>query len=510
MTAGATTLLKRPFVSWGELIAHHARERPQSAALIDGQAVVTYRALDGLADRVAASLARDGIGVGDAIAIVAGTSVDYVATFIGAVRAGVAVAPLPPSYPHDVLERMVRDCGAKALFLDASSIALAVPDVASVSLDGLQDWLAPSGEKVSPPALRGDEAFNIIYSSGTTGLPKGIVQSHAVRWAHVRRGAWQGYGPDTVTLVSIPLYSNTTLVSLIAALGLGSTVVLMRRFHALEFLKLSEMHRVTHAMLVPVQYRRLMDEPTFGEFDLSSYRMKFCTSAPFPADLKREVVARWPGGLLESYGLTEGGAVSFLPAHERPDKLHTAGRPAEGHDMRLIDEDGRELPPGATGEIVGHSAAMMTGYLNRSAESAAIVWISPDGKRFIRTGDIGRFDDEGFVTLVDRKKDMINSGGFNVYPSDLESELRRHEAVAEAAVVGVPSQRWGETPVAFVVLKDGAAASGEAIRTWLNARLAATQRVHAVQIVGALPRSEIGKILKRELRDAWLAGEGGD
>jgi acyl-CoA synthetase (AMP-forming)/AMP-acid ligase II len=259
---------------------------------------------------------------------------------------------------------------------------------------------------------------------------------------------------------------------------------------------------------VPVQYQRLMNESAFDDFDLSSYRMKFCTSAPFPAALKREVVARWPGGLLESYGMTEGGAVSFLPAHERPDKLHTVGRPAEGHEMRLIDDDGCELPAGATGEVVGRSAAMMSGYLNRAAESAAIIWTSPDGKRFIRTGDIGRFDDEGFLTLVDRKKDMINSGGFNVYPSDLESELRRHEAVAESAVVGVPSELWGETPVAFVVLRDGADADGDEIKAWLDARVSTTQRLHALQIVGRLPRSEIGKVLKRELRDAWLAGSG--
>jgi len=242
----------------------------------------------------------------------------------------------------------------------------------------------------------------------------------------------------------------------------------MRRFNTLEFLRVSEAHLVTHAMLVPAQYRRLMDDPAFGDFDLTSYRMKFCTSAPLPADLKREVLARWPGDLLESYGMTEGGAVSFLPAHERPDKLHTVGKPAVGHVVWLIDHDGRVLPPGATGEVVGHSASIMTGYLNRPEESAAIIWTSPDGRRFVRTGDIGRFDDDGFLTLVDRKKDMINSGGFNVYPSDIEAVLRDIDDVAEAAVVGVPSPRWGENACSVrrlaasrVVVSRGPACLGE-------------------------------------------------
>jgi acyl-CoA synthetase (AMP-forming)/AMP-acid ligase II len=258
-------------------------------------------------------------------------------------------------------------------------------------------------------------------------------------------------------------------------------------------------------MLVPVQYQRLMASPRFGDHDLSSFHMKFSTSAPFAAALKADVVRRWPGGLVEFYGMTEGGGTCILAAHEHPTKLHTVGKPVEGHDIRLIDEAGRELPAGATGEVVGHSAGMMAGYHGQPAKTAEAEWFDGAGKRFIRTGDVGRFDDEGFLTLVDRRKDMIISGGFNLYPSDLEAVLRGHPDVAEAAVAGVPSERWGETPAAWIVARAGASVDAEAVRAWANERLGKTQRIAFLAVVDELPRSAIGKILKRELRDRFMA-----
>jgi acyl-CoA synthetase (AMP-forming)/AMP-acid ligase II len=250
-----------------------------------------------------------------------------------------------------------------------------------------------------------------------------------------------------------------------------------------------------------------MQHPEFDAYDLSSYRVKLCTSAPFAAELKAEVLRRWPGGLIELYGMTEGGGSCVLRCHVSPDKLHTVGQPMRGHDIRLIDETGRVLAAGETGEVVGRSPTMMTGYHNQPARTAEAEWISPEGLRFIRTGDIGRFDADGFLILMDRKKDMIISGGSNVYPSDLEAELAKRPEVAEAAVVGVPSAQWGETPVAFVALKPGAPVSPKTLADWLNARVGETQQVSELRVVDALPRSPIGKVLKRELRDAWLAAQ---
>ena len=211
---------------------------------------------------------------------------------------------------------------------------------------------------------------------------------------------------------------------------------------------------------------------------------------------------RWTGGLVEFYGMTEGGGSCILEAHNFPGKLHTVGKPAEGHDMRVIDEEERELPAGEIGEVVGRSASMMAGYHNQPGKTREAEWYDGAGNRYIRTGDVGRFDEDGFLTLMDRRKDMVISGGFNIYPSDLEAVLRKHAGVADAAVVGVPSQEWGETPVAFVVPNEEAPAAGE-LRAWVNAQVGKTQRLADVRYVDELPRSEIGKVLKRELRASW-------
>jgi len=507
-------LFAADFGTLADLIHAQAVERPDAIALIHNGRQLSYAGLDALADRIAASLRRDGVKPQESIAICAYSSIEYVATFLGALRAGVAVAPLAPSSTAESLAGMIADAGAKIFFVDksvAEAMAGVMAGVAAprVTLDAspfgqaFADWLAPEGSVPEPVEIQPSWAFNIIYSSGTTGAPKGIIQSHAMRWSHVGRGTAGGYGPDAVTMVSTPLYSNTTLVSIIPTLAGGGAAVLMEKFDTVKFLELAQTHRATHAMLVPVQYRRLMEHPDFDRYDLSSFRMKFSTSAPFAAELKADVLKRWPGGLVEYFGMTEGGGTFILVAHEHPDKLHTVGQPAPGHDIRLIDEEGKEVPVGEIGEIVGHSPAMMNGYHNQPGKTAEAEWRDATGKRFIRTGDVGRYDAEGFLTLMDRKKDMIISGGFNIYPSDLEAVLTGHEAVAEAAVVGVDSAAWGETPIGLVVLKPGAEITAEALREWTNARLGKTQRLAALELLDALPRSAIGKVLKRELRDQF-------
>ncbi len=483
-------MLPDQFTPLPDLIRRHAAlgDKP---AIICGDQTMSWAALAARMDRVAAALAQRGLKQGEVIAIAAAMSSEYLLLWLGALAAGLAVAPLPGSAAAETIAMMAEDADAKLFFDDAA-------------LAGLDEWLAPAGS--APPAVTigPDDPFNLIYSSGTTGRPKGIVQPHRQRWAHVQRGAAQGYGPDAVTIIATPLYSNTTLVSLFPTLGLGGTLVLLPKFDCGEFLRLSQMHRVSHAMLVPVQYRRLMDFADFGQFDLRSYRRKFCTSAPFSADLKAEVLRRWPGGLTEYYGMTEGGGTCILQCHDHPDKLATVGQPAPGSDIRVIDGHGRELPMGETGEIVGRSPAMMTGYHKLPDATRAAEWFSPDGARFIRTGDIGRFDGDGFLTLLDRAKDMIISGGFNIYPIDIEQVLAGHPDVRDCAVVGVPSAAWGESPVAFIVAD--APLDLAAVQDWLNGRLGRTQRVIAMRQLPELPRSEIGKVLKRQLRDLYAEG----
>jgi len=500
--------------SLSDLIRGHAQQQPDLPALRDEQQTLSYQDLDRLMDRVAASLQRDGLQPGEAIAICGLNSTRYAALFLGALRAGVVVAPLAPSSTAQSLASMLGDAQVRHLFLDQAAQDL-VPEgnaaLQCISLDGVApgqgfaDWLAPQGARPQPVTLAPEAPFNIIYSSGTTGTPKGIVQSHGMRSAHVSRGVLYGYGPHNTTLLATPLYSNTTLVVFFPTLGFGGCVQLMAKFDAQRYLQLAQQHRVTHTMLVPVQYQRIMALPQFGDYDLSSFRFKFCTSAPFRAELKADVLARWPGCLTEFYGMTEGGGSCILDAHLHPEKLHTVGQAAEGHDIRLIDEEGREVGPGEAGEVVGHSPGMMTGYHRQPEKTREAEWFDAAGKRFIRTGDVGRFDADGFLVLFDRRKDMIISGGFNIYPSDLEAQLRAHPAVDDVAVVGVPSEQWGETPVAYVVRSQGHAAQPEEIMAWYNQHAGKTQRLSDLRWIDELPRSAIGKVLKRDLREAYAS-----
>jgi acyl-CoA synthetase (AMP-forming)/AMP-acid ligase II len=501
----ADALLSSDFATLPDIISEHAKERGDKTAVADAEGSYTYAELDAMMDRVAAALQRDGVEQGQSVAIISTSSIAYAAVFLGTLRAGCVAAPLAPSSTPEALAAMIVDCGAPIVFLDGDNqVAIADQRVSAkqIRLDTaeFEAWLAPSGSKPRPVTIDPADGFNIIYSSGTTGTPKGIVQSHGMRWSHIGRNSAGGYG-DAVTMNSTPLYSNTTLVSFLPTLGWGGTVVLMKKFDARAFLELAEKHRVTHAMLVPVQYQRIMALPDFDRFDLSAFRFKTSTSAPFSPALKADILARWPGRLVEFYGMTEGGASTGLDCTAFPDKLHTVGQPLPGHDMRLIDDDGNEVAQGETGEVVGRSPAMMTGYHGRKQATAEAEWYDKDGNRFIRHGDIGRFDEDGFLILMDRKKDLIISGGFNIYPVDIEAVLKHHPAVQECTVIGVPSEQWGETPVGFYVPNSGVDASADEIMAWTKNQLGKTQRLSALHPIDELPRSTIGKVLKRELRD---------
>jgi long-chain acyl-CoA synthetase len=483
-----------------EIAANAVKLGDKPAVIVEGK-TVTWDDFGTMVAQVTGKLISSGIGQGSFVATLAENSLENVVIFCAILSAGACVVPLPFSATPEALTRMVDDSGTSMLFASNAQMKVAqtlgAPQVHALS--DLTKWAADA-DPVAPVQVASDDLFNIIYSSGTTGLPKGIIHDHCFRSRQLSRITRFGLTGEARMIISTPIYSNTTLFAMLPTLMLGATLIIMPKFKTVEFLRLSQDLKPTHATLVPVQYMRLMADPAFGDYDLSSYELKFSTSAPLPGSLIAKIMDRWPGNLIEVYGMTEGGVSTALNCRDFPGKWDTVGKPGEGVEMRVIDEHGTELPRGEFGEIVGRAPSMMPAYHNAQDKTAELLWTDVDENHFIKSGDMGRIDDDGFVHLMDRKKDMIISGGFNIYAADLEFVLLSHPDVTDTAVIAIPSESWGETPLGFVVLADGPSKTPEDICAWANERLGKTQRLSSIQTLDELPRSEIGKVLKKDLR----------
>ncbi|WP_417742294.1 class I adenylate-forming enzyme family protein [Salipiger sp.] len=492
-------------------ILQHGLTRPDATALVCGSQVLSWGQLRQQVLATAGAIAAGRDGPVGRIALLGSADAGLVVAYLAVVAAGGCAVPLPVSAHPDALMTMLRDCEPDLIFAQdgyRSLLSEGHPGaVVEIGAEGIPPEFTERAQPLQDAMVpAGDAPFNIIYSSGTTGKAKGIVHSQAMRWRQAARALF-GMDAESTLLLATPLYSNTTLMPMLAALFHGSRVIMMPKFDAEGYLDLAERERVTHTMLVPVQYRRILSVPGFAQRDLSSFRLKQSTGAPLPAADKREILDTWPGRFLEVYGLTEGGCTCILDLSAFPDKAHTVGRPAAGNEIRVVDEEGRDLPPGERGEIIGRSVTMMSGYFRNADADRAIYWTDNDGTVYHRTGDIGMFDDDGFLVLLDRKKDMIISGGFNIYASDLEEKLLGHPDVAEAAVIGIPSAKWGETPLGLVVCREGASPDVQQLLDWTNGQVGRMQRLSAIEIRAELPRNNAGKLLKPELRKPYWPAE---
>ncbi|MFQ5347318.1 MAG: class I adenylate-forming enzyme family protein [Rhodothalassiaceae bacterium] len=496
---------------WGQILALHGRWRGAAPALVVAdEAAVSWRDLDAATNRVANGLRALDIAPGERVGVVMENGRAMLEVLFGAMKAGVCTVPINLTVTDEAIATMLADAGVRAVFASASQtdrLAALPPDLVAKIRDGgaaagwkdYADWLAAQDSREAWVDVPGETPCNIIYSSGTTGVPKGILHSFQGRldWAYdIALG--YGYCVGARTLCTIGLYSNIMWALILGTVLAGGTLFVHRRFDAARALADIVRHRISHIAMVPVQWQRLADAGASRE-TLASIRSAITVGSPMHVDLKRHLLACMPDAFSELYGLTEG-ILTVMPPHEMAEHIESVGRPTPGCDILILDDDDRPCPPGVAGEIVSRARYVMPGYWNRPDATAACQWRDPDGCLWLRTGDIGRVDADGYLTIVDRKKDMILSGGQNIYPADLEAVLLGHPGVADGAVIGVPDAQWGEVPLALVIRRPNETADAAAIREWTNARLGKRQRIRHLILVDDLPRNPNGKILKRELR----------
>ncbi|NIB42449.1 acyl--CoA ligase [Pseudomaricurvus alkylphenolicus] len=500
-----------PFVHVARQVAIHGKFKPEGIAFIEGDREVTWKQYDQEGDKIAHALMSAGIQKGDRVAILVGNSLWAHELILGIWRAGAAVVPLSPLLTAEVLKNMLIDSGARYMFADSNYFTLAEYAVESLSipLSGPSFELPSSNQEVAKttqPDIKKEDLAVIIYSSGTTGTPKGIAHTHESRQNFAKLAlALLTCHQDSVCLSIIPPHSNGAWLSWLPAKLIGATTVIMSQFDPDRFLEVVRRHRPTYGFLVPAICAVLLEHPEIESAGLDCFECAITAGAPMMAPMKKEMQRLTNGGLYELWGLTEGIATAITPEEMR-ERPASVGRPLTGCEIRLINENDEDVTCRGTGEIVGYSEGMMSGYWNRPQDNEALVWTDKEGQVFIRTGDIGEIDEAGYLTLRGRSKDMIISGGLNVFPIDIETTIQRHEDVRDVAVTGVPHEKWGETPIAFIVAKKGIQIDPLTMKSWANERLSKTQRINDVVVLSHdLPRNTLGKVLKTELKADYLA-----
>jgi len=502
------------------LISRHARYRPAATAVVFEDERLTYAQFGTRVARSANLLRSLGVGKGDKVATVLGNSREALELIWAVPAVGAALVPLSPLLMPAGLASLLRDSDAKCLVSQRSmlptleaihaELAPLLPgrvlliDGASGEFGDYGALTAAQRDTFAPEPCGPDDLFNIMYTSGTTGLPKGIMHNHYVRslYGLLMASAYR-MTPESRTLHAGAIVFNGAYVTLMPTFYLGATYVLLKQFDASATIAAIERERITHIMLVPAQIIAIFASKQYRPERLASLECILSLGAPLLQEHKDRLNAELPNRFYELYGLTEG-FMTILDRDEAMRKSGSVGRPTQHFEMRIVDAEGCDLPPREIGEIVGRGPLVMQGYYKRAEVTAQTV---RDG--WVFTGDVGYADEDGFLYLVDRKKDMIDSGGMKVYPKDVEEIAARHPAIREVAVFGVPHEKWGETPLAAVILRESAMATAEELRGWINERVAARyQRVSDVVVMKDFPRSAAGKTLKREMREPyWAARE---
>ncbi|MGW5156308.1 class I adenylate-forming enzyme family protein [Nonomuraea wenchangensis] len=494
-------------------VREFARATPRAIAVIDGDRTLSYAALDERSNRLAAALLSRGLTTGRRVAVLLGNRLEYPEVAAGIAKAGLVMVPLNPRLTAGEARFVLEHSGARAIILDdalSPVVGDAIEDLGltALSIDGAQtgrpyeDALAAA--RAVDPEVRIDELdpFCITYTSGTTGRPKGVLISHRSRSLTFYCSALEwGLGAGRVSVAVAPMYHGAGFAFGYAPVYTGGTVTMLRKWDPEALLHLVERDRAQSAFLVPThaQMLRALNPGALTARDLSSLDTLYFNAAALPWPLKQWVMEAFPScGVHELYGSTEAGIVTNLRPADQRRKPGSVGHAWYMTELRVVNDAGEPAAPGEPGELFSRSPFLMNGYHDDPGATAECT--TDDG--FLSCGDIVVRDDEGYVHVVDRKKDLIISGGVNVYPREVEDVLHAHETVAEAAVVGVPSDTWGEEVMAYVVLRPGAGTDGlvAALEAHCRTSLAGYKVPKRWQVLTTLPRNAAGKVVKRDLK----------
>jgi long-chain acyl-CoA synthetase len=482
-----------------------AERREHATAIKLGELRHSYAVLRNEAARMAGYLREHGVGLGDRVAVMLPNVTEFAIVYYGVLLAGGVVVPLNPLLKRREVAYHLSDSGAKMIFAwigftDEAEAAAAESRAECVSLAPGELGLLIGGfsTAIKPAQREENDTAVILYTSGTTGRPKGAELTHGNLGRNARVGERLfGLDDKSVVLGVLPLFhSFGQTCSMNATLSAGGTLVLLPRFEPHKALEIIAGDRVTHFLGVPTMYSALLNHSDRTWFDVSSLRVCVSGGASLPVELMRQFEAMFGCVILEGYGLSETSPIASFNRRDRARKAGSIGTPIEGVEMQVIDERGVELPRGEVGEIVIRGHNVMKGYWKQPEATADA--ISSD--RWFRTGDLARVDEDGNFFIVDRKKDLIIRGGFNVYPREVEELLYQHPAVREVAVVGIPHRELGEEIGAAVVVAPGSATSSAELQNLVKAQLAAYKYPRHIWFVDELPKTATGKILKRAIQ----------
>jgi long-chain acyl-CoA synthetase len=485
-----------------DVIRRFARERPGRVALRHGERELTYAALDARSNRLAQALLAGGLGAGSRVAYLGRSAPEVIELLFAVAKIGAVIVPLNWRLAPRELAGVLADARAPLLIADAAYRDTAerlAPRALHVVGDDYEAWI--THHEPADPGGRGEPGDVVVqmYTSGTTGVPKGVLTTHRnLAAAAVTSTCW-AFDADTVSLTPLPLFHIGGIGWVYCGLWHGATTILVSEFDAGSVLGTLERLRVTNPIFVPTMLQLLTAVPGARARDYSALRSITYGASPITTTALRAALATFGAPMIGLYGLTEstGGVVHLDADASRPELLRSAGRPYPWVELRIVDpESARERPAGEVGEVWLRAPNVMAGYFGRPAETAAA--LTPGG--WLRTGDGGYLDGEGHLFLTDRVKDMIVSGGENVYPVEVEEVLAQHPDVADVAVIGVADARWGEAVKALVVPRDGRAPAPEALIAFARERLAGYKLPRSIDYVADFPRTPTGKVLKRELR----------